>query len=48
MSVFLKPEGSIPFRSPRGRGEDNIAMDLKEIVLKGVNWIHLAQGMDWC
>jgi hypothetical protein len=28
-------------------GEDNIKMDLKEIVLEGVDWINLVQDRDW-
>jgi hypothetical protein len=28
---------------PRRRWEDNTRMDLREIGLEGVNWIHLAQ-----
>jgi hypothetical protein len=28
------------------RWEDNIKMDLKEIALEGVEWIHLAQDRD--
>jgi hypothetical protein len=41
-----KPEGVRPLRRPRGRWEDNIRMDLKEIVCKGVEWLHLAQDRD--
>jgi hypothetical protein len=28
---------------PRHKWEDNIKMDLREIGINGVNWIHLAQ-----
>jgi hypothetical protein len=41
-----KPEGKRPFGRPRYRWEDNIRMDLREIVWKGVNWMHLAQDRD--
>jgi hypothetical protein len=39
-----RPEGKKPLRRPRHRWEDNIKMDLREIVIDGANWIHLAQG----
>jgi hypothetical protein len=32
--------------SRRRRWEDNIRMDLTEIQMEGVNWIHLAQHRD--
>jgi hypothetical protein len=32
--------------SPRRRWEDNIKMDLREIELENVYWIHLAQNRD--
>jgi hypothetical protein len=38
-----KSEGKTPLGSPRRRWEDNNKMDLKEMGLKGVEWIHLAQ-----
>jgi hypothetical protein len=41
-----KPEGKRPFGTPRFRSEDNIKMDLWEIGLEGVVWIHLAQDRD--
>jgi hypothetical protein len=41
-----KPEGKRPLRRPRHRWEDNIKMDLQEIVLEGVDFIHLAQDSD--
>jgi hypothetical protein len=37
------PEGKRPLERPRRRWEDGIKMDLREIVLGGVEWIHLAQ-----
>jgi hypothetical protein len=39
-----KPEGKRPLGRPRRRWEDNIKMDLREIGLDVVDWIHLAQG----
>jgi hypothetical protein len=39
-------EGKIALGRPRRRWEDGIRMDLKEIGLKGVDWIRLAQDRD--
>jgi hypothetical protein len=41
-----RPEGRRPPERPRRRWEDNILMDLKEIGVGDVNWIHLAQDRD--
>jgi hypothetical protein len=41
-----KPEGKRPLGRPRRRWEDGIRMDLREIVLWGVDWIRLAQDRD--
>jgi len=38
-----KPKGKRPLGRCRHRWEDNIKMDLREIGIDGVNWIHLAQ-----
>jgi hypothetical protein len=38
-----KPEGKRPLGRPRRRWEDGIRMDLREIVLGGMDWIRLAQ-----
>jgi hypothetical protein len=38
-----RPEGKRPLRRPRHRWENNIRMDLREIGLKSVDWIHLAE-----
>jgi hypothetical protein len=38
-----KPEGNRPLGSPRYRRVDNIKMDLGEIRLGSMDWIHLAQ-----
>jgi hypothetical protein len=38
-----RPEGKRPLGRPRRRWERNIKMDLREIGINGVNWIHLAQ-----
>jgi hypothetical protein len=40
-SLIGKPEGR-----PRRRLEDSIEMDLREICLEDVNWVHLAQDRD--
>jgi hypothetical protein len=41
-----KPEGRRPLGRPRRRWVDNIKMDLREIDLGGMNWIHLAANGD--
>jgi hypothetical protein len=41
-----KPEGSRPLGRLRRRWEDNIKMDLREICLGVVDFIHLAQDRD--
>jgi len=41
-----KPEGKRPLGRRRHRWEDNIRMDRREIVLEGVNWMHVAQVRD--
>jgi hypothetical protein len=41
-----KPKGKSPFGRPRRRWEDGIRMDLREIVLGGVDWIRVAQDRD--
>jgi hypothetical protein len=41
-----KPEGKRPLERPRRRWEDGIRMDLREIGLRGVDWIRLAQDRD--
>jgi hypothetical protein len=41
-----KPEGKRPLGSPRRRWDDGIKMDLREIGLVSVEWIHLAQDRD--
>jgi hypothetical protein len=40
------PEGKRPLREPRHRWEDNIIMDVREIKLEGVEWMHVAQVKD--
>jgi hypothetical protein len=40
------PEGKRPLGRPRRRWENRIKMGLSEIVLGGVDWIHLAQDRD--
>jgi hypothetical protein len=41
-----RPEGRRPLGRPRRRWEDNIKMDLSEIGLGDVDWIHWAQDRD--
>jgi hypothetical protein len=41
-----KPEGKRPLGRPRRRWEDGIRIDLREIGLRGVDWIRLAQDRD--
>jgi hypothetical protein len=40
--VTGKPEG----RTPLGRQESNVRMDLRETVWEGVDWMHLVQDTD--
>jgi hypothetical protein len=42
-----KPERKRSLGRPRRRRENNIKMDLGEIECGGMDWIHLAQDMDW-
>jgi hypothetical protein len=44
--LVRKREGKKPLGRPRRTWEDNIRMDLREIGLEGVDWIHLAQDRD--
>jgi hypothetical protein len=41
-----KPERKRPLRRPRNRWENTIRMDLTEMGLKGVNWVHLSQDRE--
>jgi hypothetical protein len=41
-----KPEGKRPLGRPRSRWVDAIKMDRREIILDGMNWIHLVQDRD--
>jgi hypothetical protein len=40
------PEGYRPLRRSRRRWEDNIKIDLREIGLEDVSWIHMAKNRD--
>jgi hypothetical protein len=44
--LVVRPEGRKPLGRPRRRREDNIEMDLWEIGLGDMDWIHLAQDRD--
>jgi hypothetical protein len=41
-----KHEGKRPLGRPRHRWDDNIRRDLRKIVWKFVDWMHLAQDRD--
>jgi hypothetical protein len=41
-----KPEGKRPLGRSRRMWEDGMRMDLREICLRDVDWIRLAQGRD--
>jgi hypothetical protein len=43
-----KPERKRPLGRARGRWEDNIRMDLKEVGCGGMDWIELARDTDKC
>jgi hypothetical protein len=47
-NVGWKAEWKISLARPRRRWENNIEMDLRETGFGDVDWIHLAQDMDWC
>jgi hypothetical protein len=42
-----KPEGKRPLARPRHRWENGIRIDLSEIGWGSVDWIQLAEDMDW-
>jgi len=42
-----KPEGEGPVGRPRGKSEDSVKVDLKEMGWYGVGWINVAQD-DTC
>jgi hypothetical protein len=42
-----KPQGKTLLRRPRCIWEDGIRIDLREIGLRGVHWIRLAQDREW-
>jgi hypothetical protein len=44
MVLVGRPESKRPLGRSRHRREDNIRMDLGEIGIDGMNWIHLAQN----
>jgi hypothetical protein len=47
MVLMGKSEGKRPLGRPRCRLEDGIRMDLRDIGWGSVEWIQLAQDMDW-
>jgi hypothetical protein len=42
--VVEKPEEKRPLGRPRRRWEDNIRTDLREIGLKNVDWVNVAEN----
>jgi hypothetical protein len=46
--LVRKPEEKRPLGRPGHKLEDNIRMNLKEIVCKGMGWVHLAKERDQC
>jgi hypothetical protein len=44
--LVRKPEEKRTLGRPRRRWKDNIRMDVREIGLEVLDWIHLAQNMD--
>jgi hypothetical protein len=44
--LVAKPERKRPLGRPRGRWENNIKMDFREIGWGGMDWIDLAQDGD--
>jgi len=44
--LVSKPERKRTLGRPRRRWKNNIRMDLRQIALEGVEWIHLAQDRD--
>jgi hypothetical protein len=44
--LVRKPEGKTPLGRPRRRCKYDMKLDLKEIDLVGVNWMHVAQDRD--
>jgi hypothetical protein len=44
-----EPEGKRSVGRPRRRWEDNFEMELREVSLEGVDWVHLTQDKGlWC
>jgi hypothetical protein len=44
--IFVGKSEERSTRRPRRRREDNIGMDLREILLEFVDWMHLTQNRD--
>jgi hypothetical protein len=46
--IFItKPGGKSSLGRPKRRWEDNIKINLREMQLKGLDWIHPAEDSDW-
>jgi hypothetical protein len=44
--LVVNAEGKRPLRRPSLIWKDNIKIDIREIGMEGVDWIHLSQGRD--
>jgi hypothetical protein len=44
--LVANPDAERLLGRPRSRWEDGIKMDLRDICLRGVEWVHLAQDRD--
>ena len=47
MSNLIRMKQSIPLGRPGRRWKDNIKMNVQEVGCGGMDWIELAQDMDW-
>jgi hypothetical protein len=48
MALFGDPEEKRPFGKLRHRLEDNIKTDVRKMVLRSVEWIHVAHDENQC
>ena len=46
--LVRKPNGKIPFGRPSCRWKVTTKLDLKEVGLEGMNWIHLTEDRGKC
>jgi hypothetical protein len=45
--LFWRTEGRTQLERPIGRWEYNIKRHFKEVCFGAIDWIHVAQDMDW-